>query len=122
MALLTCHECGGVVSSEAVQCPHCGVSVRRGSAFTDTKTDTQIKPNNWLTWSILSTLFCCLPLGIVGIVFASKVDAAWAAGNYDDARYSADKAKMFVRMSIGVGIAVYLLTFVALALDQCDIL
>ncbi|MCX4261288.1 MAG: CD225/dispanin family protein [Alistipes sp.] len=122
MGLFTCRECGGMVSSEAVRCPHCGVSVNRGSAFANAHTDTQIKPNNWLAWSVLSTLFCCLPLGVVGIVFASKVDAAWAAGNYEGARYSAEKAKMFVYMSAGIGIAVYLLIFGALALDQCDIL
>jgi hypothetical protein len=25
-------------------------------------------PNNYLVWSILVTLFCCLPLGIVAII------------------------------------------------------
>ena len=38
------------------------------------------KPDNYLVWAILSTVFCCLPLGIVAIVKASKVDALWAQG------------------------------------------
>ena len=36
---------------------------------------------NHLVWAILSTLFCCLPLGIVSIVFAAQVDGKRAAGD-----------------------------------------
>ena len=35
---------------------------------------------NHLVWAILSTLFCCLPLGIVSIVFAAQVNGKLAAG------------------------------------------
>ena len=38
------------------------------------------KPNNHLAWAILSTIFCCLPLGIVSIVYSSKVDGLYNAG------------------------------------------
>ena len=27
------------------------------------------KPDNWLAWSILCTILCCLPFGVVGIVY-----------------------------------------------------
>ncbi len=33
-----------------------------------------LKPDNFLVWAILSTVLCCLPLGIVAIVYANKVD------------------------------------------------
>ena len=36
---------------------------------------------NHLVWAILSTLFCCLPLGIVSIVFAAQVNGKLAAGD-----------------------------------------
>lgn len=48
-------------------------------------------PNN-LVWAILSTLFCCLPLGIVSIVYAAQVDGRRAAGDIAGARESARKA------------------------------
>lgn len=48
-------------------------------------------PNN-LVWAILSTLFCCLPLGIVSIVYASQVDGKRAAGDIAGARAAASKA------------------------------
>ena len=43
------------------------------------------KPNSNLVWAILTTLFCCLPFGIVAIVKASQVDAHWYAGRYQAA-------------------------------------
>ena len=49
-------------------------------------------PNN-LVWAILSTLMCCLPLGIVSIVYAAKVDGLAASGNVGAARDAANSAK-----------------------------
>ncbi len=49
--------------------------------------------SNNLVWAILSTLFCCLPLGIVSIVYAAKVDGLAAAGNLAAAQEAANKAK-----------------------------
>ena len=49
--------------------------------------------SNNLVWAILSTLFCCLPLGIVSIVHAAKVNGLLAAGDVTGAREAADKAK-----------------------------
>lgn len=34
---------------------------------------SQPKPDSNLVWGILTTILCCLPLGIVSIVKASKV-------------------------------------------------
>ncbi len=51
------------------------------------------KPNNCLVWSILVTIFCCLPFGIVAIVKSSQVDTLWTSGNYDAARKAADEAE-----------------------------
>lgn len=51
------------------------------------------KPDNYLVWAILSTVFCCLPLGIVAIVKASKVDALWAQGLQEEAIEAANDAK-----------------------------
>jgi hypothetical protein len=53
------------------------------------------KPDNNLVWAILSTLFCCLPLGIVAIVYAAKVDGLYREGDYDGACEAAYKAKKF---------------------------
>lgn len=62
------------------------------------------KPNNFLVWAILSTIFCCLPFGIVSIVYASKVDNLWYAGDYDEAENAAYKARSWFWWAFAFGI------------------
>jgi hypothetical protein len=52
-------------------------------------------PKNYLVWAILSTVLCCLPLGIVSIVFAAQVNGKWAAGDVAGAQQASAKAKKF---------------------------
>ena len=52
-------------------------------------------PQNYLVWAILSTVLCCLPLGIASIVFATQVNTKWAQGDVAGANESARKAKLF---------------------------
>ena len=66
-------------------------------------------PNNYLVWSILVTLFCCLPLGIVAIVKSSQVNGLWAQGQYAEAQASAESAKKFVTWSVIIGVVVYII-------------
>lgn len=56
----------------------------------------QDKPDNYLVWSILATLFCCLPFGVVSLVYAMQVDKKWFAGDFAGAVLSADRAKKWV--------------------------
>ncbi|AWV08496.1 CD225/dispanin family protein [Marilutibacter maris] len=60
---------------------------------------------NHLVWAILSTLFCCLPAGIVSIVFAAQVNGKVAAGDIAGAQESSDKAKTWAWVSFGLGLA-----------------
>ncbi|WP_034221353.1 CD225/dispanin family protein [Arenimonas donghaensis] len=59
---------------------------------------------NHLVWAILVTLFCCLPGGIVAIVYAAQVDGKAAAGDYAGAQQSSDNAKLWCWISLGVGL------------------
>jgi hypothetical protein len=72
---------------------------------------------NHLVWAILSTLFCCLPLGIVSIVYASQVDGKRAAGDIAGAREASDKAKFWAMLSAGlmlIPLVLYLLFILVL--------
>ena len=51
------------------------------------------QPDSNLVWGILSTVLCCLPLGIVSIVYASKVSGLWAQGRYAEAQEASANAK-----------------------------
>ena len=71
-------------------------------------------PNN-LVWAILSTIFCCLPLGIPAIIFASQVNSKWQMGDFAGAQDASNKARQFALWStiVGVVIAVlYIIFFV----------
>ena len=64
---------------------------------------------NHLVWAILSTLFCCLPLGIVSIVFAAQVNGKLAAGDVAGAQEASDKAKKWAMWSAIAGVIVAVL-------------
>jgi hypothetical protein len=61
-------------------------------------------PKNWLVESILVTLFCCLPFGIVAIVFASQVNSKYSAGDYNSAMQASRDAKRWVMIAFWIGI------------------
>lgn len=60
-------------------------------------------------WAILSTLFCCLPLGIVSIVKAASVNSLWAQGQYAQAQKASEDAKKFAMWGAIVGVVVIVL-------------
>jgi hypothetical protein len=51
------------------------------------------KPGSNMILAVLTTVCCCLPLGIVGIVYASKVDGLYFAGDYAGALAAAKSAR-----------------------------
>jgi hypothetical protein len=67
---------------------------------------------NYLIPAILSTLFCCLPAGVVSIVFATQVNSKIAAGDIAGATESSGKAKMFMFVSIGLGLLVWVVVII----------
>ena len=56
-------------------------------------TNTPDKPNNNLAWSLVTLLACCMPLGIVSLVYCMKVDTLYFQGQYKEAQENADLAK-----------------------------
>lgn len=66
------------------------------------------KPNNYYLWTILSCVLCCIPLGIVGIVYSSRVDSFWAKGQVAEAVDASNKAKMWAILSAVCGFLVVL--------------
>jgi hypothetical protein len=61
-------------------------------------------PSNHLVWAILATLFCCLPAGIVSIVYAAQVNSKWTGGDYQGAMDSSRNARTWAIVSAVVGV------------------
>src|SRR5260370_30811118 len=57
---------------------------------------------NYLVPAIIS-IFCCWPLAIPAIIFATQVNGKVAAGDIAGAQDSSKKAKMFSFIAIGLG-------------------
>lgn len=55
---------------------------------------------NYLWQSIVVTLFCCLPFGIVAIVYAAKVDSLRASGDFHGASAASASAKTWCLVSL----------------------
>jgi len=73
------------------------------------------KPVNWVPYlilSIISTLCCCLPFGVVGIVFSAKINSAMLAGNLEEAQNNAKMAKIWIIVSFAIGLLTWLIYMV----------
>ncbi len=63
-----------------------------------------IKPNSYMALAIFTTICCCLPLGIVAIVKASKVNEYFALSQYELSQKAADDAKKWSLIGIVIGV------------------
>jgi Interferon-induced transmembrane protein len=72
----------------------------------------QQPPKTWLVESILVTLLCCLPFGIVGIVNASSVESRFRSGDIEGAKRASEQAGKWTKWGLFAGIAVWVLSIV----------
>lgn len=68
------------------------------------------KPNNYLVLAIICTVCCCLPAGVVSIVYATKVNESYARGEYDLAEKYSSNARTWGIVGLivgGIGVILY---------------
>ncbi|MBD0375577.1 MAG: CD225/dispanin family protein [Flavisolibacter sp.] len=76
----------------------------------------QPPPKNWLVESILVTIFCCIPFGIVGIINAAKVNSRMAVGDYNGALNASQEAAKWTKLGFWIGIGIIALYIIAVFL------
>lgn len=70
----------------------------------------------WLWQSIVATVLCCLPTGVVAIVFAAQANSAISAGNWAEAQRKAQQAKTWTLISIVAGVLAIIGFFILIAM------
>ena len=73
---------------------------------------------NYLVQAILCTLCCCLPFGIVAIVYAAQVNSKLQAGDYPGAQASSKNAKMWCWLAFGLGLLANIVGFILYAIGM----
>ena len=64
---------------------------------------------NWLVEAILVTLLCCLPFGVVGIIFAAQVNTKQQVGDMEGAEKARRDAAKWTKIGFWVGLGVIVL-------------
>ena len=118
---MNCPNCGTSNLDNAAICINCGRSLAPGAAQSyappppaasyGAAPATGAPIPNYLWQSIVVTLCCCLPLGVVGIIFAAQVNSKLAQGDIAGAREASSKAKMFTMIGFAVGLIGILIWF-----------
>lgn len=121
---MNCQNCGHANEAGATTCSNCGASLAdaASSAAPPSPPMPPVPPAaaplpppaaapvagpaiaNNLVWAILATICCCLPTGIVSIIYAAQVDGKVASGDYAGAQQAADNAKLWAWVSLGLGL------------------
>ncbi len=101
-----CPKCGTYNDDNAYKCAQCGAVLHQALP---TAPAAGVRVPNYLAQAILCTLFCCLPFGIVSIVYAASVNGKLAAGDISGAMQASRMARTWCWVSFGCGFAVILI-------------
>ena len=74
-----------------------------------------MRPPNYLWQSIVCTVLCCWPFGVVGIVYAAKVNGLFDTGNVAAAVEASEKAKLWCWLSFGSILVIIVLYILLIA-------
>jgi hypothetical protein len=104
-----CPHCGSQNSNSATICTACGMPFEQQNPYQSSMAGPgPIHPGvdipSYLVPAILTTICCCMPFGIVAIVYAAQVSGKLSGGDYEGARQSSNSAKMWCWIAFGVGL------------------
>ena len=69
----------------------------------ENKEQTQVLDNH-MTEAVLTMIFCCLPFGIVALIYATKVNKLLKQGREQEAEEASSKANKWIKIAFAFGI------------------
>lgn len=106
---MKCPKCTAKNPDDARTCSRCGATLTDG---THTPSEMSSYLPNYLAQAVLATIFCCMPLGAVALIFAAQVNGRQIAGEYEKAQESSMSARLWCWIAFGVGLAFWSLYIV----------
>ncbi len=112
---MICPHCQANIPDNSNFCTVCGVSLVSSGAENQQQPmppNNQMPPNcdmnipDYLVWSILELVCCCLPFGIVSLIYSVQANNAKKMGNFTVAHENAEKAKKFLIWGVVLGAVV----------------
>ena len=94
-----CKKCGTELFESATVCSNCGEVIN--APIVEHK---EINVESHMVGAVLVTLLCCLPLGVIAIVNASRVSGFIATGNIKAAKEASENAAKWIRLGLILGI------------------
>ena len=76
---------------------------------TNQPTTVVTPPDTWLIMAILTTIFCCMPFGLAGVVNAARVEPYFLAGKYVEAQIASRNAKKWTLIGICVALVCWII-------------
>lgn len=73
-------------------------------------------PKTWLLESILTTVFCCMPAGVVGLIYAVQVRDMISLNRLELAHKYSSQAKVWTIVSFSIGIVFFIIWILLLFL------
>lgn len=61
-------------------------------------------PPSYLVWAVVMTVLCCLPAGIVAIIFSSQVSSKYYSGDIEGATRASERAQIWIIISFVLGV------------------
>ncbi len=112
-----CPKCGAQNDDSVRSCAVCGRQLADASPLPSTSHQPRAQgagspASPHLVPSILVTLFCCQPLGIVAIVFSAMAMSKNTSGDYAGAHADAKRAGLFALLGLIIGPTLVLLYIV----------
>ena len=102
-----CGSCGAEREDEARFCKRCGRALEDPPPGAEAQApEPPAHVENYLAQAILVTIFCCMPFGIVSIVYAAQVNGKVEAGDVEGAQRTSANAKMWAWIAFGTGLVI----------------